>query len=487
MRGLLSPLCCRWRNARPATLGGMNVLRALLLALAMAALTACATTRTDTSTLSEEDKASILAEEFERLGAADQPQAPKPAAPKPLEILEAPKPPDPLDRRVTLTAGGIPLNLLLRRLADQAGLQLVTEREVVITTPVSVNFQGLPVREALKAVLTPQGLFSRVDGDSLVVYAFETRGWTISLPVVSLSATTSITNETGGTVGVIQAYVADSVEPDNRARALGWLSAATNVGVAIGPALGGVALTFGRSGPGLAAASLCLVNIFSAWKFLPESRDMTEAHDKKPRASRTVIARVITHPGEPAPRLIWIYAIAMGAFSGLMAILAVFLHDRFAVGKDQIWIFYTYVGVISVVARLGILGRMVDRYGEAQLSRIGLALLATGLATLPLARGYPLLAVAVALIPLGTAFTFPCVTSMLSRVISSRERGLYMGVQQTFGGLSRVIIPLWAGFSYDHFGKTVPLFTSAALVFGTIVLGFGIDDGRKAAVPVASP
>ena len=59
----------------------------------------------------------------------------------------------------------------------------------------------------------------------------------------------------GGTVGVIQAYVADSVEPENRAKALGWLSAATNVGVAIGPAIGGVALRFGSSGPGLAAAS----------------------------------------------------------------------------------------------------------------------------------------------------------------------------------------------------------------------------------------
>src|ERR1700737_495694 len=288
----------------------------------------------------------------------------------------------------------------------------------------------------------------------------------------------------GGTVGVIQAYVADSVEPDNRAKALGWLSAATNVGVAIGPAIGGMALKFCGSGPGLAAASLCLVNIFFAWRFLRESRDMTEAHDKKPRASRTVIAYVITPPGEPAPRLIWIYAIAMGAFSGLMGILALFLADRFGVRKDNIWIFYPYVGVISVVTRAGILGKLVDRYGEAQLSRTGLALLATGLATLPLARGYFSLALAVALIPLGTAFTFPCVTSMLSRVISSRERGLFMGVQQTFGGLSRVIIPLWAGYSYDHFGKTVPLFTSAALVLGTIVLGFGIDDGRKAAVPV---
>ncbi len=316
-------------------------------------------------------------------------------------------------------------------------------------------------------------------GCAYLVFAYATSIWLLLLSRIVQGAG-------GGTVGVIQAYVADSVEPQHRAKALGWLSAATNVGVAIGPALGSAALRFGRSGPGLAAASLCLINIFFAWRFLRESRDMTEAEEKKPRASRAAIAQVITHPREAAPRLIWIYAIAMGAFSGLMAILALFLADRFGVGKDRIWIFYTYVGVISVVTRAGILGRMVERYGEARLSQIGLTLLGTGLATLPLARGYVSLAIAVALIPLGTAFTFPCVTSMLSRVISSRERGLYMGVQQTFGGLARVIIPLWAGFSYDHFGKTVPLFTSAALVLATIALGYGIDDGRKAELQVAS-
>jgi len=312
-----------------------------------------------------------------------------------------------------------------------------------------------------------------------VVFAFANSIWLLLLSRLVQGAG-------GGTVGVIQAYVADSVEADNRAKALGWLSAATNVGVAIGPAIGSAALRLGSRGPGLAAAALCAINIFFAWKFLRESRDMTEVHDKKPRTSRTVIARVITHPNEPAPRLIWIYAIAMGAFSGLMAILALFLADRFGVTRDRIWIFYTYVGAISVITRAGILGRMVDRYGEAYLSRIGLTLLGTGLATLPLSRGYVSLAIAVALIPLGTAFTFPCVTSMLSRVISSRERGLYMGVQQTFGGLGRVLVPLWAGFSYDHLGKAVPFFTSAILVLGTIALGYGIDDGRKTELRVAS-
>lgn len=305
-----------------------------------------------------------------------------------------------------------------------------------------------------------------------VVFAYATSIWMLLLSRIVQGAG-------GGTVGVIQAYVADSVEPENRAKALGWLSAATNLGVAIGPAIGSAALVMGRPGPGLAAAALCLINIFFAWKFLRESRDMTDVSIRKPGTSRAMIARVITHSGEPAPRLIWIYAIAMGAFSGLMAILALYLADRFGVTADNIWIFFTYVGVISVVTRAGILGWAVDHYGEARLSRIGLILLTIGLATIPFARGYVTLALSVALIPLGTAFTFPCVTSMLSRVIPSSERGLYMGVQQTFGGFARIVIPLWAGFAYDHFGKTVPFFTSAALVAGTILIGRGVDDGRK--------
>ena len=49
----------------------------------------------------------------------------------------------------------------------------------------------------------------------------------------------------GGTVGVIQAYVADSTAPEDRARALGWLSATTNLGVTLGPVLGSFAITLG--------------------------------------------------------------------------------------------------------------------------------------------------------------------------------------------------------------------------------------------------
>jgi MFS family permease len=132
-----------------------------------------------------------------------------------------------------------------------------------------------------------------------------------------------------------------------------------------------------------------------------------------------------------------------------------------------------------VLTRALILGRMVDRFGEAKLSRAGLVVLALGLATLPFATNYWQLAAAVALLPLGTAFTFPCVTALLSRVISNEERGLYMGVQQTFGGLSRAIYPVIAGLAFDHLGVGVPFIISAVLVGFTLLLGFDLETYAK--------
>jgi MFS family permease len=323
------------------------------------------------------------------------------------------------------------------------------------------------------------------------VFGFATSIWLILLSRIVQGAG-------GGTVGVIQAYVADATEPNQRAKALGWLSAATSVGVALGPPLGSAALTlWGRPGPGVTAAVLCAVNILFCYMYLPETRDMAEAKsaDNKRRTSKEAVLRVITHPQEAAPKLIWIYAIAMGAFQGMTAILALFLADRFGLTPDKVWIFFTYIGAISFVTRAGILGRLVDKYGEERIALGGLVLLCLGLATMPLARAisfslpgfdnvvlskYFVLAVSIALLPLGTAFTFPCVTSMLSRVILANERGLYMGVQQTFGGLGRIIVPLWAGFAYDRFGKTVPFFTSSLLVLIAITLSYRVNVARRA-------
>jgi MFS family permease len=295
----------------------------------------------------------------------------------------------------------------------------------------------------------------------------------------------------GGTVGVIQAYVADSTDPKDRARALGWLSATTNLGVALGPVLGSVAIALGtydlmpgpqsmklgRTAPGIMAAALCLLNMIFVARFLKESRTPSEPPQEGEvhRTSSQAIWRVISHASEPSSRLIWIYAIAIGAFQGSFAVLALFLNVRFQVTEQTIGYFFMYVGAISVFTRVLLLGRMVDWLGEANLSRLGLVLLAAGVLGMPLSRNLGMLAFAVALIPLGTAFTFPCVTALLSRVISHRERGLYMGMQQTYGGVARIIAPLFFGWAFDKLGVSSPYFFSSAFIMATIFLGFGLD------------
>src|SRR6185437_11566430 len=225
------------------------------------------------------------------------------------------------------------------------------------------------------------------------------------------------------------------------------------------------------------AAALCILNMIFAARYLTESRVVNEPlkEGEENRTSFQTIGRVLSHSREPSSRLIWIYAIAMGAFQGSFSVLALFLNARFQVTEQTIGYFFMYVGSISVFARVLLLGRMVDWLGEANLSRLGLVLLAAGVVGMPLSRNLWMLAIAVALIPLGTAFTFPCVTALLSRVISQRERGLYMGMQQTYGGVARIIAPLFFGWAFDHLGVSSPYYFSAAFILGTVLLGFGLD------------
>jgi predicted MFS family arabinose efflux permease len=119
---------------------------------------------------------------------------------------------------------------------------------------------------------------------------------------------------------------------------------------------------------------------------------------------------------------------------------------------------------------------MVDLLGEARLSRLGLVLLAAGLASTGLAVHGGLLFLGFTLMPLGTAFLFPCVTGLLSRVVPSHERGLYMGVQHTFGGVSRVMFPIGAGILMDRFGVGVPFWIAGLLVLCTLPLAWALAD-----------
>jgi MFS family permease len=292
----------------------------------------------------------------------------------------------------------------------------------------------------------------------------------------------------GGTVAVVQAYVADAVPPEQRAKALGWLSAATSLGVALGPVLGSLSVQLGeidllpadgvqglgRTAPGVVAALLCVVNAAYAWRSLAESRARQTTKQPAGASPFFAVKRVLAQPRLPASRLLFTYAIAIGAAQGVNWVVVLYLKRRFGFDAATIGLYFTYTAELAVISRTQLLGPLVDRFGEARLSRIGITTLAAGLGLLPFAASLPVLALVAALLPVGMALTFPCLTALLSRVVSADERGLWMGLQQTFGGAMRLLAPLAYGWAWDELGPAEPFWLAGGVVLATLVFGTGV-------------
>ena len=278
----------------------------------------------------------------------------------------------------------------------------------------------------------------------------------------------------GGTIGVVQAYVADISLEKDRAKALGWLSAVTSLGAVVGPAIGSILVRVGGyTAPGLGSAILCILVSVFAWRFLRESRTDTqqfEAMHAPQGRSQRAMRDVIAHPNFPASRLIWIYAIAIGAFYGTAPLLPLILAQRLGVTTENVGYFVMYLGAMGVIVRTSILSRVIEKFGEPKVARAGMVFLAVGLALVSTIRSYPTMLASLTLMPMGTAFIFPCVTAMLSRVVPKAQRGLYMGVQHTFGGVSRVAFPLIAGYGMDTLGMGIPFIFAGVMVLATLSL-----------------
>jgi MFS family permease len=330
-------------------------------------------------------------------------------------------------------------------------------------------------------------------GVAFVVFGFADAIWLLFLSRIVQGAG-------GGTTGVVQAYIGDAVEPRERAKALGWFSAATNAGVMIGPVLGSLATNLGPAAPGLIAAALCFANVLFAWKWLPEPRDRridgsadrviipgdpARSNDPSIRRSadppirrsiRHQLWEVLRHPLAPVPRLIWIYAFGMMGFMGMNGVLALYLEHEFRVTEKTIGLFFLYNGVLAVTMRALILGKVIDALGERRVMRLGGVLLSVGLFVIPFAHTVAWLALAIAFIPLGTALLFPATTALVTHEAPDHERGQVLGVQQTFGGVARVIAPIGATAAFQGMGVDVPFYLAAAVIGVVVLLAYQVPE-----------
>ncbi|HYL21547.1 MAG TPA: MFS transporter [Gemmatimonadales bacterium] len=308
-------------------------------------------------------------------------------------------------------------------------------------------------------------------GFAYLIFGFATSLW-------MLFASRIVQGMGGGTTGVLQAYVTDAIPPSERAKALGWLSAATSAGVVIGPFIGSAAYTFGSAAPGVVAAVLVLINVTFAWRWLPESRPPHgrpsnpdgAAVGAEPRSVKQALWEIVSHPSRPAHRVIWIYVVGMLALNVVIGVLALYLKDTFGVTEKTIGLFFPIFGVVGVLMRATLVGSVNERLGEVRTMQLGTALLAAGLFLMPLPAAFGMSASLVLfilfliLVPAGTALLFPASTSLVSQRTDRREVGLVMGAQQTFRGVMSIVGPVGGTLVFDKLGHGVPFLMAAAVV-----------------------
>jgi MFS family permease len=267
----------------------------------------------------------------------------------------------------------------------------------------------------------------------------------------------------GGGLGVTQAYVTDVTTPQNRARAFGLIGATFGLGFLIGPALAGTLVRFGYQLPFVVAAALALVTVAMTLVLLPESKGAVQtapsfaeirASLAEPRLGRLILTQ---------------FAFAI-TFTSWVTVFALFAERVLGFGPTQTSLIFIVSAVVGIVVQAGLIGPLVDRFGEGRIAIAGfvcavLAYAGVGFVTTPL-----MLYAFVTLWSLSGALIRPTLGSLISQEAPAAQRGTILSVNDSLNNVAFIIAPFVStavlGFNPHYTGIVPTVFALLALALG---------------------
>ncbi|HZY97790.1 MAG TPA: MFS transporter [Candidatus Cybelea sp.] len=271
----------------------------------------------------------------------------------------------------------------------------------------------------------------------------------------------------GGNISITQAYVADLVEPKDRARAFGLISAMFAAGMIFGPAGGGVLYArFGFATPFLVAAGFQLVTLVLTITMLPESR--ARKKDEK-RVGMGALLESFRKP-HLARLLLQKLAIALALY-GWFAVFALYLARQLGFTLATTDYLFSIFAVFNVFMNVVVVGRVSARVGDRTMSNAGLASLTAGYALVPFVHDVALLAVSMLLFSFGIALTNTGITALISNAASDREQGTVLGTSSSLDSLSGVLAPPVSTGILSAYGPRFAGIESLTLAAVALVMG----------------
>ena len=278
------------------------------------------------------------------------------------------------------------------------------------------------------------------------------------------------------TISTAQAYVADTTDDEHRAKGMGLIGAAFGLGFVLGPALGGIMGHSSLRVPVFFASALTFANFIFAAARLPESH---HADRSAPLDLAHFIAPLLAIPRELVRhRLARMFAIAFlltFSLSALEATFALMVPAVYGYGAFGIGVLLAFAGLMQALAQGYLLGKIVARFGEVWLLKVGLLAMIAGLAPMGSISSHGGLLAMLAAVSLGYGFASPSIASLISRNTDRDLQGEVMGVNQSAMSLARICGPIAGGLAYQLLGPAAPYLGGAIVVMLALATTRGID------------
>jgi MFS family permease len=143
---------------------------------------------------------------------------------------------------------------------------------------------------------------------------------------------------------------------------------------------------------------------------------------------------------------------------------------RFPWTSREVGLLFMFAGLLGILLQGGLLGRLVRRFGEAQLAVAGFAAAAASYVVLGFTYTLSLLVVTTVLHAFGHGVIRPSLTSQITRAAGREEQGVAIGISGSLNSFAMIIAPPTGGTLLDlHHLVAWTLVPATAAILGCIV------------------
>lgn len=257
------------------------------------------------------------------------------------------------------------------------------------------------------------------------------------------------------------AYVADITTPATRAKGMGYLGAAMNLGMVLGPGLGGLIAEWGIRIPYFFAGGLGLIAMLLSL-FMPETLPK-EKRTLKQTAKREPIHHLILNSFRTPyfPYLILTLIITFGLMN-YETVYALFVEQKYGFDSAKISILITVGAVVGIIVQVWLLDRVIKKLGEMKLIRLSLLLTSAALLLMIFKVNLAYLLAVSAIFFAFNAFLRPTINTMIANSAGDRQ-GYAAGLSTTYTSIGSILGPIIAGQMFDRH-------LSMPYIFGAVIL-----------------